>query len=94
MARIQQRQSEGTVEAHGRIGGILPHRLVLRSMVAAGALGAAVIYPPAVQSVFGTGNVPVWVVLTALPFPVAVWSADGSGRRTVDGTGQPLRGHA
>ena len=34
------------------------------------------IYPPALQSVFGTGNVPVWVVLTALPFPVAVWSAD------------------
>ena len=82
VARIQQRQSEGTVEAHGRIGGILPHRLLLRSMVAAGALGAAVIYPPAVQSVFGTENVPVWVVLTALPFPVTVWSADGSGRRT------------
>ena len=82
VARIQRRQSGGTVEAHGRIGGILPHRLLLHSMVAAGALGAAVIYPPAVQSVFGTENVPVWVVLTALPFPVTVWSADGSGRRT------------
>ena len=33
VARIQQRQSEGTVEAHGRIVGFLPHRLLLGSMV-------------------------------------------------------------
>ncbi len=56
--------------------GFLGNRLLLGSMAFEVVSAAAVIYRAALQTVFGTAGLPLWVVLMMLPFPVLVWSAD------------------
>ena len=56
--------------------GVFTNKLLLAGIAVALAFAAALIYLPALQSVFGTAALSPGQVATVLPFPFIVWGAD------------------
>ena len=56
--------------------GLASNRLLLAGIGFELAFTAALVYVPALQSVFGTAALPLWAVLMLLPFPFVVWGVD------------------
>jgi calcium-translocating P-type ATPase len=56
--------------------GLTTNRLLLGGIAFELVFAAAVIYLPALQSVFGTAALPAWAVAALLPMPVIVWGVD------------------
>lgn len=65
--------------------GVFSNRWLLAGIAASVAFAGAVVYVPALQSVFGTAALSPGQVLLVVPFPFAVWAADellrAAGRR-------------
>ncbi|GAA2864770.1 cation-transporting P-type ATPase [Pseudonocardia halophobica] len=62
--------------------GVSSNRLLLAGIAFEIAFAAAVIYLPALQTVFGTAALPGWALLLLLPMPVIVWGVDEAYRWT------------
>jgi len=60
--------------------GLTSNRLLLAGIGFELAFTAALVYVPALQSVFGTAALPLWAVLMLLPFPFVVWGVDELNR--------------
>ena len=56
--------------------GFFSNRLLLWGIAFELAFAAALIYVPALQTVFGTAALPLDAVLLTLPFPLIVWGVD------------------
>ncbi len=56
--------------------GLTTNRLLLGGIAFEVVFAAAVIYLPALQSIFGTAPLPGWAVAALLPMPVIVWGVD------------------
>ncbi|HVX46738.1 MAG TPA: cation-transporting P-type ATPase [Mycobacteriales bacterium] len=65
-----------TDRASLRSVGVFSNRLLLGGIAFELAFAAMLIYLPAMQDVFGTAALPLWVVGMTLPFPVIVWGLD------------------
>ena len=56
--------------------GLFTNKLLLAAIAVALAFAAAVVYLPALQSVFGTAALSPGQLATVAPFPFVVWGAD------------------
>jgi magnesium-transporting ATPase (P-type) len=65
-----------TSHASLRQVGILSNRHLLRGVAFALVFAAAIIYAPALQSVFKTAALPPQDLLVLAPFPLIVWGSD------------------
>jgi calcium-translocating P-type ATPase len=65
-----------TERASLRTVGVFSNRLLLGGLAFELLFAGALIFVPALQSVFGTAALPMWVLPLLLPCPVIVWAAD------------------
>ena len=78
--------------------GVFSNRYLLGGIAFALAFAVALIYIPALNSLFGTASLTAGQLATVLPFPFIVWGADefrrllvrhrATNRRTAGGTGR------
>jgi len=87
-----------TDHASLRSVGVFSNRFLLAAIGIALAFAAALIYIPALNSIFGTAPLTPAQLATVAPFPVIVWGADElrrlllRHRRARRGTGEPRQG--
>jgi len=65
-----------TERASLRTVGVFSNRLLLGGVAFELLCAGALIFVPALQDVFGTAALPLWVLPLLLPCPVIVWAAD------------------